>query len=120
VALNICEPYGHAVMTAAGTCSRCGLSFVSGPEQGAPRQAGTEQQVQEAEQARRELAGLGIDTSVRQLTPASAGHAVRLLIADGPTGAVTYLEPQQAADLAHQLLAEAQEAIYADRAVRRG
>jgi hypothetical protein len=87
---------------------------------GAPRQAGTEQQVQEAEQVRHDLERLGVATGVRALTPASAGHAVRLIVGDGSSVGVLHLEPQQAADLAQQLLDDAQDAIYADRAVRRG
>lgn len=87
--------------------------------EGAPRQAGTATG-DPTGQVRRDLEMVGVMTSVRLLTPASAGHAVRILVGDGHATGVLHLEPQQASDLAHQLLADAQDAIYADRAVRRG
>lgn len=90
------------------------------PDEGAPRQAGTATRADAVEQVRHDLERLGVATGVRALTPASAGHAVRLIVGDGSSVGVLHLEPQQAADLAHQLLDDARDAIQADRAVRRG
>lgn len=80
----------------------------------APRQGALdEQQDVQARQAGDRVEQLGAAVSVRQLTPASAGHAVRFVV-DGPL----WLEPADAHAIADALNAAALEAIHADRAGR--
>lgn len=99
-------------------CSRCDDpdSFDdAAPRQGAPRQALDSDAGEQARQAGDRVEQLGVAVSVRQLTPASAGHAVRIVV-DGPL----WLDPADAHLIAAALDAAALESIHADRAVRHG
>lgn len=93
----------------------CGHRWVdhAATRQGAPRQAGTQQQPGTDRQATERVEQLGVAVSVRQLTPASAGHAVRLVV-DGPL----WLDPADAHAIADAINAAALESIHADRAGR--
>lgn len=83
--------------------------------QGAPRQAEDGNADGQARHAGDRVEQLGAAVSVRQLTPASAGHAVRLVV-DGPL----WLDPADAHLIADALNAAALEAIHEDRAARHG
>jgi hypothetical protein len=81
----------------------------------APRQGALDSTQATPDEARRHIESLGLALSVRQLTPASAGFAVRIVV-DGPL----WVDPKDAHLIAQALDALALEAVNAEQAARRG
>jgi hypothetical protein len=117
VALNE-SPYDECGIHGYDFDDDCGWCFVlSGPEQGAPRQAEDEQEdttVRQTAYGHEALSPLGIAVRVGTLVP--SGPAVRIEVDD----IARWLEPEEAHALASALNEAATYAVHEDRAARRG